>query len=311
MGVSFYLLTNTPCTSIDPPTPDVSMYTLTTPRGKITTPHIIHATNAYASHLLPTFRSKLVPLRGSMTAQRPGVSLGKSTLDGFRSFVFYRNKIGYDYLTQLPSGENELMVGGGFGSTSDATLYKELTNVDDSAYDANTITHLTGAVPVYFGEENWGAERTPTHFQPDNTSEMSKVVWNQGRAKAIWSGVLCISADLMPWVGRLSAKLSNRQCPSTLSTPVIVVSRSLEFKGDDASLSRQTLTSSPGEWLCASYSGEGMVHAWLCAKALAFMVLGKEDEGRLNEWFPEAMLVSETRWKKAKVENLLDAISAD
>lgn len=74
-------------------------------RGKITAPHIIHATNAHAAHLIPSLRSKLVPVRGTMTAQ---LSLG-STLQGLRLFIFYRANIGYDYLTQLPNGEQELI----------------------------------------------------------------------------------------------------------------------------------------------------------------------------------------------------------
>jgi hypothetical protein len=49
-----------------------------------------------------------------------------------------------------------------------------------------------------------------------------------------------------------------------------------------------------------------MVHAWLSGKALADMVLGREVEGKLGEWFPDIMRVSEKRWKKAKAENLLD-----
>jgi len=51
-----------------------------------------------------------------------------------------------------------------------------------------------------------------------------------------------------------------------------------------------------------------MVHAWLCAKALAYMVLGAEEDGRLKEWFPDIMKVTEARWKRANIENLMDEL---
>ena len=92
-----------------------------TPRGALLTPHVVHATNGWASHLLPPLRAKIAPVRGSMSAQRPGRTLAPSTRAGGRSFVFYRAGAGYDYLTQLPTGAGadtgELMFGGGWGAT--------------------------------------------------------------------------------------------------------------------------------------------------------------------------------------------------
>ncbi|KIJ67118.1 hypothetical protein HYDPIDRAFT_50050, partial [Hydnomerulius pinastri MD-312] len=60
----------------------------------------------------------------------------------------------------------------------------------------------------------------------------------------------------------------------------------------------------PGEWIAAGYSGEGMVHAWMSGKALAEMVLGREREANLAEWFPDILRVTPGRWKKAKAEDL-------
>lgn len=39
--------------------------------------------------------------------------------------------------------------------------------------------------------------------------------------------------------------------------------------------------------------GRGMLHAWLSGKALADMMLGREVEGKLGEWFPDMMGVTE------------------
>ncbi|EGO00875.1 hypothetical protein SERLA73DRAFT_178847, partial [Serpula lacrymans var. lacrymans S7.3] len=127
---SFSLCTHTPCTSIVSPTATTPFYTVNTPRGTITTPHVIHATNGWSSYLLEPMRAKIIPVRGNMSAQRPGQSLDPSTLSGQRSFVFYTGTVGYDYLTQLPTGENELMLGGGFARAAEDNFI-EVGNTDD------------------------------------------------------------------------------------------------------------------------------------------------------------------------------------
>ena len=40
---------------------------------------------------------------------------------------------------------------------------------------------------------------------------------------------------------------------------------------------KRARTADPREWIAAGYSGEGMVHVWLCSRALALMVLGLEN----------------------------------
>jgi glycine/D-amino acid oxidase-like deaminating enzyme len=64
----------------------------------------------------------------------------------------------------------------------------------------------------------------------------------------------------------------------------------------------------PGEWISAGYSGEGMVHAWLCAHALALMVLGVEEEEGVRTWFPDEFCLTEKRWKGATLEGLMERI---
>ena len=130
--------------------------------------------------------------------------------------------------------------------------------------------------------------------------------WSEDGVKAIWSG---ISACLLPWVGRLPVKLAARQSPPESATPVIKILKTVEGPVDFPTLS--TLTASPDEWISASYSGEGMVNAWLCAKALAFMVLDAEEKGRLNKWFPDVMKVTEARWEKADIELLLEELGSN
>lgn len=231
--------------------------------------------------------------------------MDKSTLTGLRSFVMYRQKAGYDFLTQLPNGENELMFGGAIGACGNDMLFGALANTDDSSYDPNIAAYLSGILPVHFGERNWGAEKRPVPQKPD---ENDGVTWNEGRVKSIWSGIVCLSADGLPWVGRLPVKLTARNCPPTSSTPTSSVSKT-SVDSTNAKTVGVTLTSHPGEWISAAYSGEGMVHAWLCAKALAHMVLGTEEEGKLKEWFPEVMKVTEKRWRKADIEATLEELA--
>ncbi len=239
-------------------------------------------------------REKIIPARGTMSAQRPGTALSKSTLDGGRSFVFYTGKLGYDYLTQLPTGEKELMYGGGWASGLDIALTTDIGLADDSDFNVTVASHLAGSLPLHFGPENWGEE---TPYVPQD--EGDEVQWERGRTKAQWGGILGLSADGKPWVGRLPSKVSGRSEPPRTSTPTTDPKGLTE--GDPSS--PRVLTASPGEWIAAGYTGEGMVHAWMCGKALAHMVL--DDEDSIRDWFPEILRVTEKRWKEADVAEFL------
>ncbi|EDP50890.1 hypothetical protein KXX16_001335 [Aspergillus fumigatus] len=94
----------------------------------------------------------------------------------------------------------------------------------------------------------------------------------------MWTGIMGFSADGFPWVGRLPGSLARRS--------------------QDAQEGRSA------EWVSAAFSGEGMVLAWLCGKALGMMLLG-DDNNLLTggeavdlSWFPEQMLITEERATK-------------
>ncbi|KAL6301008.1 FAD dependent oxidoreductase [Sparassis latifolia] len=274
----FHIATRTPCTAIHASTASAPHYTLTTPHGSITTPHVVHATNGWVSHLLAPLRAKVIPARGVMTVQRPGSSLSASTHDGGRSYVFYRGTTGYDYLTQLPTDEHELMFGGAWAVAVSDGL-PELGFADDSEYNFAAAAHLAGALPLYFGPEHWGEEARISE-------SVESTQWGIGRTKAQWSGVLAISVDGLPWVGRVPPKVSGRAQPA----PKVATK-------EGAALAP------PGEWIAAGYTGEGMVHAWMSGKALAYMVLGRE--GEIEAWFPDILRVTEKRWKAASVDDMI------
>ncbi len=270
-----------------------------TPRGIIQTPHIVHATNAWVSHLLEPFRTKIFPVRGNMSAQRPGAALSPSTLDGGRSWVFYDRHLGYDYLTQLPPGPKgsgiegkELMFGGGFFQGGGDGL-GELGCVDDSKYNPGVAAHIAGSLPILFGGKSWGSEgMTKSEGKGDDR-------WFEGRVKALWSGIIGISADRIPWVGRVPPKLAGRQAPS----PALIQEHAMD---GEKTVGNRSKTAAPGEWVAAGYSGEGMAHAFLSGRAVAYMLLGQEDV--IKEWFPDSLRVTEQRWKKARAEDLVEEL---
>lgn len=277
---NFYLFSHTPCTSVSGPesVEGPQLYSLETPKGTIQTPHIVHATNAWASHLIPGMREKIIPVRGVMTAQGPQLGLGEgsknkrpTTWTGQRSFVFYPSNSFdvFDYLTQQPAANSavstypksagELMFGGAFGR--DNGFITEVGNVDDRGWNSRTASYLQGALS--------------DHFKVDDNESKAEV-------KATWGGILGISVDQQPWVGRIPAKITGRGSA---------------FWGAPTA----TDLAAPGEWMAAGYTGEGMVHAWQSGKALAYMVLGLDE----LDWLPEVFRISEERWKDAEIEDLI------
>ncbi|KAF9562908.1 FAD dependent oxidoreductase [Agrocybe pediades] len=337
---NFQLFTRTPCTNI---TVDRGIYVVSTPRGQIRARHVIHATNAWSSHLLPGLRRKIVPVRAHMSAQRPGQGLSRQkpiyTCDnssglsvpwaGSRAFVFYpgTEDHGYEYLTQLlpaalpqnppspsrstsnNSGDTltddtkrlplptagEFMFGGGamLGGQSETALMNALGVADDSDTDFVIESYLGGALERYFGK-HWGEEGNEPDTEESNPPGGE---WGKGRAKAFWTGIIGISADSVPWVGRVPSSVSGRQEPKSSTSETMLSSETKAYP-----------TASPGEWISAGYSGEGMVHAWLCGRAVARMVLGisAKHKGELD--LPEPFLITEQRVKKAKIEDLLDRV---
>ena len=292
----FFFSTNTPCIEIKEASSSSPFYKVVTSRGVVLTKHIMHATNAWASHLLKPMRSKIFSVRGNMTAQRPGTTLSPSSLDGGRSWVFYDRHIGYDYLTQLPEGEQELMFGGGFVQAGEDGL-AEIGCTDDSKFNSGVAAHLAGALPIIFGGQNWGEES-------DKIDAESGEHWFDGRVKAMWSGIIGISADRIPWVGRIPQKLTGR---NTQSIPQSVVNNVYSNTLEKEKVSfYPASTAAPGEWIAAGYSGEGMAHAFLCGRAVAFQILDKAQE--ITGWLPECLGVTEERWSKAHAEDLIEEL---
>lgn len=256
-------------------------YVLSTNRGQIIARHVVHATNAFASQLVPGLRGKASGALCHMTAQRPGEDFPEDD-SGKRSWSVIFNQ-GFDYITQRPKvsekQRGELMVGGGFFQSGKQGM-DMFGDYDDSKTDTMTLMHLEGVMPTVF---NWGAEA-------------------QGRRiiKA-WSGIVGFSGDMMPLVGRLDPRLTKRKVAGRNGG---IVSKADKVK--------------PGEWIAAYFCGDGMVWAWRCGTAVGIMLAGSEEEdlplepgrpaGRLEEWFPPELYANWARVKTLDIADLADEL---
>ncbi|KAB5585607.1 FAD dependent oxidoreductase-domain-containing protein, partial [Coniochaeta sp. 2T2.1] len=253
-------------------------FRVTTSRGVVRARHVVHATNAYAGHLLPVLRDKLTSLLCHMSSQRPGKDFPDH--NGQRSWSIIYASMGFEYVTQRPTQDGvpgDILLGGGYSRSPKEGL-DMIGNWDDSKVDTLTVAHNLGIMPAIF-EPKWGAE-------------------SAGKARKVWSGVVATTADSRPLVGRLDHRLTGRKVPGRT-----------EKKGEEVE---------PGEWIAAGFLGNGMVWAWLSGVAVGIMLAGAEDEdlplrpgrpgGRLAEWVPEDLLASYERVKKMDLTDLADML---
>ncbi|KAL1724370.1 FAD dependent oxidoreductase-domain-containing protein [Schizophyllum commune] len=348
---SFSLFTYTPCASISRLNSEQG-YIVATPKGSIRTSHVVHATNAHASHLLECLREQIVPLRATMSRQEPWAgSVGEakaSTTDnikgeideqgstpdwfGTRAFTLYpsTSTVQFDYLTQQLVGEaacepattlsssgaastttttrkpltayppprGELMLGGGFlHHTAALDGYGVLDDgdlgcADDSGVDIGAAAYVSGALGAYFNKQSGIKDRVNVE---------------------VWTGIIGISADFMPWVGRVPPELTKRSTskPSTTSDRE-TATKTVPAASDDKALGTHASLAPSGEWVAAGFSGEGMVHAWICARALARMILN-EGTGNpaksLPDDLPNPFLFTQERWKKTSMDGMMAALA--
>lgn len=146
-GIRLDLVTDTPVSKV---TPSDSHFTLSTSHGDVSANYVVHATNGYASHLLPHLASPdigIIPTRNQVIAVSP---LSHTHLWGMGLSA----EGGYDYGHQRPSPESPLYILGGgrqhaanreWGIADDSTL-----NPDVSAF---LHPYLAKVFPKSYGEE--------------------------------------------------------------------------------------------------------------------------------------------------------------
>lgn len=165
-------------------------YELQTSEGPISADTVIFATNGYTAHLLPQMQGKIVPLRGQVTAQKPGPKLRElrpHSLDTTYSFIY---GTGYEYMIPRPflpfvpaSGAGDIIIGGGIARLPNEGL-SEFGNTDDTELNLQNSAYLRETLKTYFAE-NWG---------DDEPKE---------RVKKEWTGVMGITGDGVPYVGEV------------------------------------------------------------------------------------------------------------
>lgn len=175
------LQTSTPVTSLEKGSD--GSWLVKTDRGTTVAKQVVLATNGYTAFIFEKMRGAIVPLRGQITAHRPGSNMPKDGLPGTYSFI-YTN--GYEYMIPRPNGSKyagDIVIGGGLVHAPDEGL-NEYGTTDDTSTNHAISQYLTATTPRYFGE-NWGED------DPD------------GRIRREWTGIMGYSPDGLPFIGEV------------------------------------------------------------------------------------------------------------
>ena len=154
-----------------------------TPRGRVRADKVVLATNGYTARLYPNLQGVIVPLRGHVTAHRPGLGMPKEGLSATYSFIYANS---YEYMIFRPHGSTfagDIIIGGGSTMALDEGL-NEFGSVDDTTMDPVIVEYLNDSTVTYFGEY-WGKDNI------------------EGRIRKAWSGIMGYSADGFPFIGEV------------------------------------------------------------------------------------------------------------
>ncbi|MCJ1458754.1 hypothetical protein MMC28_009128 [Mycoblastus sanguinarius] len=158
-------------------------WVVNTPRGEVKAGKVLLATNGYTAHLYPKLQGVIVPLRGHMTAQRPGKRLPRDGLKTTYSFIY---DDGYEYMISRPQGSRfagDIAIGGGSTKAPDVGV-REFGTTDDTTIDPIILNYVKNSTVGYFGS-NWGDDHP------------------EGRLRKAWTGIMGYSADGFPLVGQI------------------------------------------------------------------------------------------------------------
>ncbi|KAG7448005.1 FAD dependent oxidoreductase [Guyanagaster necrorhizus] len=138
------LHTRTPVTSVSSSSNSTRRWKVNTPRGSISCSYVVHATNGYASYLLPHLAGPqgIVPTRGQIVAMRSSARLAPGSWDGNE---------GFEYWFPRPRGEGLVILGGGREVSGPGFEYYE---TDDGSVNTDVGKALRGFLGEVFEGDN-------------------------------------------------------------------------------------------------------------------------------------------------------------
>ncbi|EAQ84852.1 hypothetical protein CHGG_08866 [Chaetomium globosum CBS 148.51] len=182
------LQTGTPVTMLvaasSSATDEKGRWDVNTQRGVVRAGRVVLATNGYTAGVWPRFQGAVVPLRGQVTAHRPGQAMpAGGCLDRTYSFIYER---GYEYMVSQPEGSRfpgDIIMGGGLARAQEEGLM-EFGRTDDGAVNEEISGYLRDTTGRYFGPD-WGEDHP------------------EGRTRSEWTGIMGFSPDGFPFVGEV------------------------------------------------------------------------------------------------------------
>ncbi|OBT79094.1 hypothetical protein VF21_02492 [Pseudogymnoascus sp. 05NY08] len=153
--------------------------TVKTPRGDVRTKAVMHATDRWASHLLPDFGNLIFGGRGSLASLKAPEGFFKHT--GAQHW----DEIVNNYHLQLPPPYNTVILGGGKSLLVHDPRSYILNDSEDKQFDG---------LPEFY--QSWPASDV-AQWPGEGRAELAKVLDKGG----VWTGVMSSSIDEFPFVG--------------------------------------------------------------------------------------------------------------
>lgn len=168
---------------------------MTAPKGSFHAKIIIVCTNAWTSGILPQFKYKIIPVKGTVAS----INLSKNHQIGSEAkggqgkmhltYGLRADRMDYMIVRQgrgrIPGvGDQSVILGGGRSAYVNE-VESWYNNNDDSTLLPNTKEYFSTFMKRFF--KNW---------KIDNTAQ-------SGKLQSIWTGILGYSHDLLPYVGRV------------------------------------------------------------------------------------------------------------
>lgn len=175
----FNLQTNTPVTELERVG---GSWLLHTPRGEVVAEHVLLTTNAYTSHLLPSMKNLIYPVRGQVSA----VEVTKDSIPLPHTHVWFVDETDSDvYLIQRDVSETIIL--GGLRSSVPGG--QECISHDD-------------VVNPSIGDSLHGSCSSALKLRPQGLPEEKELP-----ASMDWTGIMGYSGDGYPWVGAVPEAL--------------------------------------------------------------------------------------------------------